>query len=278
MPRKNIVWLASYPKSGNTWTRIFLANYLLNPDKPLPINQVHRIGIGDAISGAYKIVGGGRYDPMDYIGHLKMRPKVLAGIANNGADLNFVKTHNLNDKAFGHRLIEPTLTKSAVYIVRNPLDVAISYARHYGMTPSEACHAIGRTDNTTAADSGSVKQYLGNWSDHVRGWTKPKSKAFPVHTMRYEDMQADPAAAFSAFLKFIGVPVEDDKLAKAVRFSSFDEVSKQEAKGGFIEQSRNNQKFFHTGKSGQWEDVLDPDDIAHVQETHGPVMRAFGYL
>ncbi|MFK7941724.1 MAG: sulfotransferase domain-containing protein [Paracoccaceae bacterium] len=276
MPRKNIVWLASYPKSGNTWTRIFLANYLLNPDKPLPINQVHRIGMGDAVSGAYKMVNGGRYDPIDYKGHLKQRPKVLAGITNNGADLNFVKTHNLNDKAFGHKLIDASLTRSAVYIVRNPLDVAVSYARHYGQTPSEACRAIGRVDNTTAADAGNVMQYLGNWSDHVRGWTK--TKAFPVHVMRYEDMQADPETAFTALLDFIGVPVESDKVTKAVGFSAFDEVSRQEAKGGFIEQSRNNTKFFHTGQSGQWQDTLSEEDIAHMRQKHGSVMRTYGYL
>lgn len=275
MPLKNIVWLASYPKSGNTWIRIFLANYLLNPDEPLPINQVHRIGTGDSVAGIYMRLNNGRYDPMDRMGHLKLRQKVMRAIGNNGADLNLVKTHNMNDSAFGHQLIDASLTRSAVYIVRNPLDVAISYARHYGQTPSQACRAISRTDNTTTADKANVGQYLGRWTDHVRGWTK--TKAFPVHILRYEDIEATPEQAFTGLLKFIGVPPDKERVAKAVRFSSFEEVSGQEQASGFIEQSQNNQKFFHSGTSQQWEGVLSEEDIAHVHEMNAPMMRKFGY-
>ena len=277
MSRKNLVWLASYPKSGNTWTRIFLANFLLNPDQPVPINEVHRIGIGDSVSGAYKKINAGRYDPADYMGHLQQRSRVLSAIANNGADLNFLKTHNLNDAAFGVRLIDPALTRAAVYIIRHPLDVAISYARHYGQTPSKACQSITRSDNTTVADANNVKQYLGTWSDHVRGWTQ--TRQFKVHTMRYEDMQADPRSSFSALLDFLGIPNDDpDRLDRAVRFSSFDEVAKQETEGGFIERSSSNDRFFHSGTSGQWRGVLSDEDIAHVEKTQGKMMRKFGYL
>ena len=55
MPRKTIVWIASYPKSGNTWTRIFLANYLFDRKTPMPINQVHRLGMGDSIEKMYRM-------------------------------------------------------------------------------------------------------------------------------------------------------------------------------------------------------------------------------
>ena len=273
---KSLVWLASYPKSGNTWTRIFLANFLLNPDKPVPINQVHRVGIGDSVAPAYRKINGGRYDPMDTLGHLRLRPAVMRAVANNGADINLVKTHNENGKAFGAQLIEPMLTKAAVYIVRNPLDVAVSYARHYGITPSKACRNMARSDNTSVADAGSVKQYLGAWSNHVRSWTK--ARGFPVHVMRYEDMKADPEAAFGALLDFLKVPHDPERLAKAVRFSSFKELSQQEAEHGFIEKSHQNFKFFHSGTSGQWEKALTDEDIAFMHENQGDMMRAFGYL
>ena len=89
---KSIIWLASYPKSGNTWTRIFLANYLMNSDKPVPINQVHRFGMGDSIPRMYQMVAGRQIDVRDYQETLKLRDKVLAGIVANKADVNFVKT------------------------------------------------------------------------------------------------------------------------------------------------------------------------------------------
>lgn len=273
---KNIVWLASYPKSGNTWARIFLANYLLGTLEPIPINHVHRIGIGDAVAGAYKAVAGGRFDPFDTMGHLRMREKVLRGVAGNGADLNFVKTHNATDRAFGVDLILPQYTRSAVYILRNPLDVVVSYARHYGMTPAQAAQAISRTDNTTSADATSVKQYLGNWSDHVTGWTG--TSKFPVHVMRYEDMKADPQAAFANLLGFIGVPVDAERVERAVRFSSFDEMKRQESVTPFIERSANLERFFHTGEAGQWETVLSIEDVGFLRDRHGKVMKKYGYL
>jgi hypothetical protein len=273
---KSIVWLASYPKSGNTWSRIFLANYLLATLEPIPINQVHRIGIGDSVADAYKIVAGGRFDPTDTMGHLRLREKVLRGIVNNGADLNFVKTHNARDRAFGVELILPRYSRAAVYILRNPLDLAVSYARHYGQTMAQAVRSISRPDNTTAADEKSVKQYLGNWSDHVAGWTGAGD--FPVHVMRYEDMKADPGKAFAGLLGFLGIPVDPERLERAVGFSSFDEMKRQESVTPFVERSKNADRFFHTGETGQWKDALSPDDVAFLRQRHGKVMSKYGYL
>jgi hypothetical protein len=273
---KNIVWLASYPKSGNTWSRIFLANYLLATLEPIPINQVHRIGIGDSVANAYRIVAGGRYDPMDTMGHLRLRERVLRGVVNNGADLNFVKTHNAKDRAFGVELILPHYTRAAVYILRNPLDIVVSYGRHYGQTPAQAARSISRADNTTSADPTSVKQYLGNWSDHVTGWTATED--FPVHVMRYEDLKADPQEAFAGLLRFLGIPIDGERLERAVRFSSFDEMKRQESVTPFIERSANLDRFFHTGETGQWKSALSPEDVAFLRERHGKVMNKYGYL
>lgn len=271
-----IVWLASYPKSGNTWTRIFLANYLMGGREPVPINQVHRIGIGDSVANAYRIVAGGRYDPAAHLAHLQMRDKVLRGIAGNGADMNFVKTHNARDRAFGTELIPARFTRAAVYIIRNPLDLVVSYARHYGQTVSLAAQSISRPDNTTAADETSVKQYLGNWSDHVRGWTA--GGGLPVHVMRYEDMKADPETSFADLLGFLGIPLDAGRLERSVRFSSFDEMRRQESATPFVERSKNSERFFHTGESGQWKKALSSEDVAFLRERHGKVMAKHGYI
>ena len=272
----NLIWLASYPKSGNTWTRIFLANYLLNAQKPIPINEVHRVGIGDSIADTYRIAGKGRYDPDDYLTHLRQRERVMRGIVNNGADMNFVKTHNENGKAFGTTLIPRKYTRAAIYIVRHPLDVVISYARHYGMSQSQAARAISRPDNTTRGDQRNVMQYLGVWSAHVEGWAK--AKGFDTHVMRYEDMKARPHSSFAAMLEYLGVPLDDERLDRAIRFSSFDELRKQEGESGFIERSEKSEKFFHSGTTGQWEGVLSDEDIAFMTQKHASVMAEYGYL
>jgi len=276
MPTKNILWLASYPKSGNTWVRIFLANYLFAKDEPVSINAVHRLGIGDSVTATYRRVAKGNFNPLDHQQTIALRGKVLRAIAANDADINFVKTHAMNSKALGVDLVPQHLTRSAVYLVRNPLDMVVSYARHYGMTHAAAAAGIARDDNTTVGNSGSVKQFLGNWSRHVRSWTR--TKAFPVFVMRYEDMLADPNTAFDGLVRFIGLTPDAGKLERSIRFSSFEEVSRQEKTSSFIERSENSERFFHTGKSDQWKDALAPEIIERIRKDHHDVMAEFGYL
>lgn len=273
---KSIVWLASYPKSGNTWTRIFLANYLMNGEKPVPINQVHRFGMGDSITRMYQMVAGRQIDPSNHDETLALRDRVLAGIVANKADVNFVKTHNINAPAFGVELIPERFTRSAVYILRNPLDMLVSFARHYGLSHEETANAIARSDHANAAERGTVTQFLGSWSEHVQSWTG--KKPYPVLVLRYEDMLDAPRESFSRLLEHIGVPVEEARLDKAIRFSSFDELSKQEGESGFVESSPKNERFFARGKSGQWQTELDPKIVKQVKRDHRKVMKKYGYL
>ncbi|MCZ4353812.1 sulfotransferase domain-containing protein [Roseovarius aestuarii] len=275
--KKSIVWLASYPKSGNTWTRIFLANYLMNPKEPVPINEVHRFGMGDSIAKTYTMVAKGQpADLNDVQTTLRLRDKVLRGIVGNNADVNLVKTHNIRNPAYGVDLIPLQYTRSAVYIVRNPLDMVLSYARHYGIDVAQAVAAIGRSDNANASDAATVWQFLGSWSEHVNSWT---SKApYPVCVLRYEDMLDQPEVAFGALVKHLGVPLEEERLKKAIKFSSFDEVSKQESEGGFKENPGKSEKFFNKGQSGQWKEALSEELADQLRRDHRSTMKRFGYL
>ncbi len=273
---KNIVWLASYPKSGNTWTRIFLANYLVNGDKPVPINQVHRFGMGDSVAKMYHAVAGRQIDIGDYNLTLRLRERVLTGIVANRADVNFVKTHNINAEAFGVTLIPEKFTRSAVYIMRNPLDMLISFARHFGLSHEEAVERIANPQHATPAEPKTVTQFLGTWSEHVQSWTS--KKPYPVLVLRYEDMLDSPRESFGRLLEHVGVPVEPERLDKAIRFSSFDELSRQEEQQGFIEASPKAERFFARGKRDQWREELTPRLIKRVRRDHRKTMKKYGYL
>ncbi len=272
---KSIVWLASYPKSGNTWLRVFLANYIYNADKPVPINQIHRVGIGDSNTKAYRMVTKDPFDPANPVQNVQVRPAVLQGIVNNKADINLVKTHCENGIAYGAVLIPPKLTRSAIYIMRNPLDMILSYASHYGHTIDEAIEGIARNDNTLMGGGDSVYQFLGTWSNHVIGWTKPRK--FPVLTLRYEDMLDDPYEVFNRVVHHIGLPEDAERLEKSVRFSDFKILQEQESKTNFVENSDNQKKFFRQGTSGQWKEELTEAQIAQIIQDHGRVMKKFGY-
>jgi len=273
--KNSIVWLASYPKSGNTWTRAFLANYLVNPDNPIPINQINRFGMGDSIAKTYHMVAGRQIDLNNVELVLSLREKVLRGIVANDADVNFTKTHNIKKIARGVELIPDRFTRSAIYILRNPLDMVLSYARHYGITAEDAVKRIGNSDNGNAPTPTTTAEFLGKWSDHVDSWTAPAP--YPVLVLRYEDLLDDPETQFARIVEHIGMPLDDKRLKKAIKFSSFKELSKQEKKAGFVEKSEQAKSFFTKGTSGQWQDELDNDLVRRIRRDHRVVMKRYGY-
>ena len=274
--KRSIVWMASYPKSGNTWARIFLANYLANAREPVPINKAHGVAMGDSITKTYRMVAQGPVDVTDIDATLKLRPRVLRGIVANNADINLVKTHNARVTARGVTLIPEEVTRSAIYILRNPLDMVLSYARHYGMTAEEAVQTVSHPDNANPPDEETVTQFMGTWSDHVRSWTAPAP--FPLLVLRYEDMLADPRACFARLVQHLGMPLDVERLDRAILFSSFEELSEQEKKQGFIEKSQKSERFFAKGQKDQWKTDLPAKLVKKMKHAHRKVMQKFGYL
>ena len=129
-----IVWIASYPKSGSTWVRAFLNNYLRDARAPVDIN-----GQWDVSTGENSAVRFRRHDPRPASAYSiadvqRMRPLVHRDIAAAQPGTVFVKTHNASLLVEGMPLITPEVTAGAVYIVRDPRDVAISFSHHFGLS------------------------------------------------------------------------------------------------------------------------------------------------
>lgn len=273
--KNSIVWLASYPKSGNTWMRIFLANYLAGGEKPISINDLHKFGLTDSAARMYHTVAGREINLQDVPLTVQLRPRVLRGIVANDADINFVKTHNICRVVQGVDLIPADVTRKAIYIIRNPLDVILSYGRHYGMTHTEAVKALGDPYTYNKPSATTVIQFLASWSDHVQSWAS--SAAFPTLVVRYEDMLEKPEETFGSVLNALEMQHDLDRLIRAIEFSTFDEVSKQEEKQGFKEGSSKTERFFAQGKTGQWKTDLAPDLVNQVYRDHETVMKQYGY-
>ncbi|WP_397542204.1 sulfotransferase domain-containing protein [Roseovarius salis] len=274
--KKSIVWLSSYPKSGNTWVRMFLANYLENGDAPLPINRINKYGFADHVADHYRKAAGPAADLSDPRQVVALRPRVLNALNTNGATINFVKTHNAITQAFGVPLIPPELTQAAIYIVRNPLDVALSYARHFSVTHEEAVDRMSSSSNVTTPNDRYVAHYLGSWSDHVQSWRMVNG--FAVHVVRYEDLLETPERSFGGILRAAGLPVDPPRVEKAVRFSTFDEAARQEEATGFVEKTDRAERFFSVGGSGQWKTDLAPELARRLRKAHRRDMKKLGYL
>ncbi|MEM7178437.1 MAG: sulfotransferase domain-containing protein [Pseudomonadota bacterium] len=271
---KSLVWLASYPKSGNTWLRAFLANYFYQADRAIPLSKIHQVSFGDSGFEAYA-----RRAPIDHR-HLnpgqllRLRTDWLTEISHRGP-VNFVKTHNAHTRLGPGWWIPAALTHSAIYILRDPRDMVLSYADHWGIPVERAAAQIADKRNQIQANAKSVTQFLGSWSTHVEGWAK--AREFRTIVVRYEDMLTQPDKEFARILTHIGAPVEAKGLAQAVERSSFSTLARDEASNGFSERGPQQETFFRSGTSGGWRSTLPPDLAAQIWQDHRSVMRRYKY-
>ena len=271
-----IVWLASYPKSGNTWTRAFLHNLLRNPPQPASVNELDRFCFGDSAAVWYQKLSGRNPTEMNNKEIAELRPKVHMAFARSSPDSVFVKTHCALVEAEGVQMITMSASAGAIYIVRNPLDVVLSLADHYGLDVDGAIAMMAAPNGASPTDERNVYEVYGPWWRHVESWTRAGHKM--LHVMRYEDMLDKPHKTFGALAGFLGLKPPRDRLERAIRFSSFKVLAEQEKRHGFRERSTNSEKFFRVGKAEQWRDKLTPDQVKRIVETHREQMAAFGYI
>ncbi len=278
---KRIVWLASYPKSGNTWFRTFLTNFLRDADQPADINALDGGPMASSRNTFDDAVGydSGELTPDEADA---LRPEVYLHLARQAKETLYCKCHDaytfLPD---GRPLLPPEATQAALYFIRNPLDVAVSYAAHGGSTNYErtvkllgkpaACVAVN-----DATEPNQLRQRLLSWSQHVTSWAT--APGLRVQVIRYEDMKLTPEATFTTAVRFLGLPDQPERIRKAIEFSRFEELQKQEQAGGFRERLPKAKAFFRKGSIGSWRDALTPEQAARVIADHTDVMRQYGYL
>jgi len=270
------MWLASFPKSGNTWLRAFLANYLTRTREPVPINELGKFAYSDAHVWPYERLSGKTAAELTEADIDALRPRVHEMLASGGKHVALVKTHSMLGIVGGVPTITPAVTFGAIYVVRNPLDVVSSYADHYGHSLEAAVEGMAADQAWISANATLIRQNTSSWSGHVRSWLE--AEGLYHHVVRYEDMTAKPEQTFSGILRFMRVPVEKDRLARAIRFSSFRELARQESDASFIERSARGSRFFREGRVGGWRDVLPPALADAVVARHRDMMARFHYL
>ena len=272
-----ILWLASYPKSGNTWLRAYLANLFRNPARPIPINELPNHAYGDNFLIHYEQLSGKKAAELGPEDIARLRPKVHEWIAYSRSDTVMVKTHSACVVAGGVPLITPAATAGAIYVIRNPLDVVLSFASHYQTDVDAAIDMMCNKLCVAPPVPGQLEQVLLDWSGHVRSWIE--AREMRLHVMRYEDMTRAPYKTFAALSGFLGLPEEKQRIRRAIRFSSFEEMQKQESAAGFVEARPDGKaKFFRAGKAGGWRNDLTGDQVARMVEAHREIMTKFGYL
>jgi aryl sulfotransferase len=274
------VWLASYPKSGNTWLRMFLANRLHVTRAPLGINDID-IGFAANSRRVFEDVVGVAASELSDADIDRLRPEAYRLLAARASDIIFSKVHDayvpLPD---GRPLFPAEVTRAAIYVVRHPLDVAISCAHFFGADPDTIIERMG-DDRYALSDSVRgfhplLRQHLGRWCAHVLGWAD--ETPFPTLMVRYEDMWRRPTATFSTVSRFLGWPDAPDAVERAVAACRFERLQEQERAHGFRENHSSAPLFFRRGRMEQWRGVLSAAQVDRVVRDHHAVMQRFGYL
>ena len=283
--RRPIVWIASYLKSGNTWTRLLLANFLAGSEQAVPIND-----LGAALPGVQpherhwfdKVTGLSSSEcTRDEIESL--RPAALrAWAAEVAGERQFCKVHDaLHDTAAGEPMFPEDVTAGAIYLVRNPLDVAVSWAFHCGRETSSGFSEVVAWMNDPRWEMAGgcgpqLRQRLLDWSGHVESWL---AAPFPVLLVRYEDLLADAAGELARMVRFAGVDGAADRrrLRRAVEAAAFPRLQEQEARYGFQEADPRSRRFFRFGRAGDGRRRLSAAQAQRITHRHGRVMRSCGY-
>ncbi len=272
----SIVWLASYPKSGNTWMRAFLRNYFDNESRPSDLNEADDRFANENKPSWYAGFTDLALDSLNAQQVCALRPHAHARIASSNAGTVLVKSHNYLGDFDGFPLHNINVTAGAIYVVRNPLDVVLSVADHFGMALDDAIAFLNSEEAATEADEANMGSIMGSWSFHVASWTQEASDI--IRVVRYEDMLDKPVKAFAPVLALLRQTKDPARLKRAVQHSSFATLRKQEQADGFKERSEHSARFFRQGKKDQWKTALNRDQVAAVVNANREQMKRFGYL
>lgn len=276
---RRVWWIASYPKSGNTWLRVFLANLQRTAEGPVDINTLaapltHARAQCEAVLG-YPL---GELTPAEL---QRLRPHVYRHLAQQAQEPLYAKVHDAYSwVAPGTPLIPTQGTGGAWYVIRNPLDVCVSLAFHTASTVEATIAFMAETSSGLCQEPDRLwpqfPQSLRSWSQHVQSWVEGPD--FPVHVMRYEDMYSAPLVTFAQAAAFAGLPTEPERLARALQQSTFTELQQQEQTKGFREKQPGQQHFFRAGRPGVWHQHLTAAHVARLVADHAVIMQRFGYL
>jgi aryl sulfotransferase len=275
---KGFVWLASYPKSGNTWFRALLTAYE-DLDGTVNINSLAaRHAARERLFERYLACEGSLLTIDETF---IARRELYLFLAGSTTSKDPQKVHDANlALANGKLLFPPEVTTALIHLVRHPFDVAVSYAFHLGLAPNfdrcidHMCNSDFRVDGLTYAQ---MPQVQSDWSSHAISWLDmPDVRRV---TLRYEDMLGDAETALTRALRAMDPSVEPDpdRVRRAVEATSFGKLKAQETATSFKERPKKSEAFFRSGTSGDWKNHLTPAQCARLSEVLAPAMQRLGY-
>ena len=277
-----IIWLASYPKSGNTFLRSLLASYFYSEDGEFEFEQLKKIEqfpvnenfekIGINISDKFEVAKN----------YIKAQEEI-----NKTKKISFWKTHSSFCKLYNkYNFSDLKNSLGVIYIVRDPRNVVSSFARHNSKSINETVELL-TNDLATGNEKNEVEVYLGSWNFNYNSWKVFKNSNRYL-LIRYEDLINDTENVYIKILRFINdlsklkSPININKIRKVVKSTTFSRMKKLEEEQGFEESKVNDLgktiKFFNLGPQNNWKNLLSSQIIKKIENKFNKEMSELGYL
>ena len=281
-----IIWIASYPKSGNTWVRSLLSAYLYSNDGIFNFDLLKKIN---------------QFPSKQYFKNFLKDFKDIKKVSNywiaaqdrinlfNDRPI-FLKTHSALCTLENNSFTNKNNTKAAIYVVRDPRNLITSISHHYSLGTEEAFNFIvNKQKIISKSEWGSedfgIATILGSWSQHYKSWKNLKFA--PILIVKYEDLIADTKNSFITiinFLKeFMNIKIDEKKISNTIDNCSFDKLAELEKKQDFMEAvplNKDNKKvkFFYLGKKNSWRNLLDPQIANKTEKKFREEMKELKYI
>jgi hypothetical protein len=273
-----IIWIASYPKSGNTWVRSFLSSYVYSNKSNFEFDDLKNIKTfpgNNEINFLRRKFG--NYKFIDMASHWAIFQKKII----IDKKINFLKTHNTLCTINGHDFANSSNSLGAIYIIRDPRDIVVSYSHHLNLSYEETF--LKMIDSRTVEKTIDLKDrvLLGTWSNHYNAW-----KNFPIKKIliKYEDLINDAHLNFKRIIYYLnelyGLPIKEEGLAKSTENVHFKNLKELEKAEGFNENPniKLNKNFFRKGRVGEWKKVLPVDLVKKIEKEFKNEMIENNYL
>jgi len=278
---KKIIWISSYPKSGNTWIRYFLSNYFFNKKKVDSsfgiLNNIDKFPPHQYLENIIdkNIVGKNPFNISKYW------LKIQSEIVKSDNDVIFFKNHNALLSIEGNDFTNEVFSLGAIYIVRDPRDVVVSYSNFlHNLNISQTINRVTTKKlicHTSKKNSLDI-EILGSWKLNYISWRDGVEK-MPKIIIRYEDLIYNTYKTKLKILNFLSTllhfKVDIDQLNFSINQSEFNRLKKIENIHGF---HKNEKKFFNSGKTKQWDQILNKEQIDIIENDFKDEMIELGYL